>query len=483
MSLELSVVALGILVLLADLWLPAERKRALGYAAAAALGLLFLNSFTSHCSCASIGQTAFGGMFVQDALSVFFKRFFLLAAVLVLVLAVEFSDRIAAGISEYYSLTVFALAGMLFAASSNDFAMLFVSIELITITFYVLTSFQRGRLASLEAGIKYLILGALSSAFMVYGIALVWGISGEFNFSELAMVAGKFADNKVFLFGVLFILVGLGFKIAAFPFQMWTPDVYQGAPTPTTAFLAVGSKAAGFVLLLRFLFTAIPNVTAQWMNLLIVISGVTILYGNLCAIPQRNLKRLLGYSSIAHAGYLLLGVTALAGTKSSDGGSAVLYYLSGYLFSVMAAFTVIALVMRHLDSEDIGGLAGLHQRSPLLAATMAIAMVSLAGIPPLAGFFGKFLLLKSVIEQGAANHGYYCLAFTALVGVVISMYYYLGVVRAIYWSKDAPRLSPIVLSWPMRVSVAVCVAGIFYLGLFPGTLLDTASEAAKLLRH
>src|SRR5690242_2940145 len=211
MSLEISVVALGLVVLMADFWLPAERKRMLGYAAAAALGLLFLNSFTSHCSCSLAdgnSSSAFGGMFVQDGLSVFFKRFFLLSAALVLVLAVEFSDRIAAGVSEYYSLIVFALAGMLFAASANDFAMLFVSIELITITFYILTSFTRGKVASLEAGVKYLILGALSSAFMVYGIALVWGMTGKFNFTELAQVAGKFADNKVFLFGVLFILVG-----------------------------------------------------------------------------------------------------------------------------------------------------------------------------------------------------------------------------------------------------------------------------------
>ncbi len=477
MTLEISVVALGLVVLLADLWLPPERKRALGYAAAAALGVLFLNSFTSHCSCALSGE-AFGGMFVQDGLSVFFKRLFLLAAILVLVLAVEFSDRIAAGVSEYYSLIVFALAGMLFAASANDFAMLFVSIELITITFYVLTSFTRGKVASLEAGVKYLILGALSSAFMVYGIALVWGTSGKFNFNDLAMVAGNFADNKVFLFGVLFILVGLGFKIAAFPFQIWTPDVYQGAPTPTTAFLAIGSKAAGFVLLLRFLFSAIPDVTAHWKNLLIIISGVTILYGNLCALPQRNLKRLLGYSSIAHAGYLLLGVAAL----SHDGQSAVLYYLSGYLFTVVAAFTIIALVMRHLDSEDVSGLAGLNQRSPLLATTMTLAMVSLAGIPPLAGFFGKFLLLKAVIEQGATNHGYYCLAFTALVGVVISLYYYFGVVRAIYWSREAADLSPIRLTRSVQFGIGVCIAGMFWLGLFPGTMLSVAAAAVSALK-
>jgi len=478
-SLEMAVVVLGLLVLVADLWLPAERKRALGYATAAALGLLFVNSFTSHCSCALIGQTAFGGMFVQDALAVFFKRFFLLAAILVLLVAVEFSDRIAAGISEYYALIVFALAGMLFAASANDLVLMFVAIELITGTFYVLTSFTRGKMIALEAGVKYLIIGALSSAFMVYGIALVWGTTGKFNFTELAQVAGGFTGNRLFLFGVLFTLVGLGFKISAFPFQIWTPDVYQGAPTPTTTFLAIGSKAAGFVLLLRFLFTAIPEVTSQWAHLLIAASGITILYGNLGALPQRDLKRLLGYSGIAHAGYSLLGVSALSGA----GQSAVLYYLSGYLFTTLAAFTVIVLVLRQLDREDISGLAGLNQRSPLLAATMTLAMVSLAGLPPLAGFFGKFLLFKAVVERGATDHAYYYLAFTALIGVVISFYYYFGVIRAIYWSKEAPEQSPIMLSGPIKLSMAVCVAGMLYLGLFPGLLVDAAAVAVKALAH
>ena len=474
-SLEFCVVALGLVILLADLWLPAERKRALGYAAAAGLILLLAVSFSGFGHCSELG-TAFGGMFVQDALSLFFKRFFLAAGAIVLLMAVEFSDEIAAGISEYYSLILFALAGMLLASSANNFALLFVSLELITVTFYVLTSFQRSRAVSLEAGVKYLVIGALSTAFTVFGIALVWGTSGKFNFTDLAAVAGQFANDKIFLFGLLLIMVGLGFKIAAFPFQIWAPDVYQGAPTPTTAFLAIGSKAAGFVLLLRVLFTAVPAITAHWANLLIVISGITILYGNLCAIPQHNLKRLLGYSSIAHAGYLLLGIAALSGA----GQSAVLYYLGGYLFTVLAAFSVVCLVMRHLDSEEISSLAGLSQRSPLLATTITLAMVSLAGIPPLAGFFGKFLLLKAVIEQGATHPGYYCLAFTALAGVVMSLYYYFGVIRAVFWSP-ATDLSPIPVSRPMRISIYACIAGIFYLGLFPGALVDWATEAAKVL--
>jgi len=475
--LEISVIGLGLVLMLADLFVPAERRRFIGYAAIAALGVLLVTSLSGNGSCGQFG-TAFGGMFVNDALSLFFKQLFIVAAILVLFMAAEFSDKLAAGsVAEYYSLIIFALAGMLFAASSNDFTMLFVSIELITITFYVLVSFQRSKLASLEAGVKYLILGALSSSFMVFGIALIWGTTGELNFTKLAVVAPQFADSQIFLLGVLLVLVGLGFKIAAFPFQIWAPDVYQGAPTPTTAFLAIGSKAAGFVLLLRVLFTAVPSVTAHWANLLIVISGITILYGNLCALPQRNLKRLLGYSSISHAGYLLLGVAAL----NANGQSAILYYLAGYLFTVLAAFLVIALVLRHLDTDDISGLAGLSQRSPLLAATITISMVSLAGIPPLAGFFGKFLLLKSVVEaaQATGNHGYYCLLFAALAGVVMSLYYYFNVVRAVYWSKEAKDLSPIELSAPAMVTAWICIAGIFWLGLFPNTVLNLATAAIK----
>jgi len=476
---EWLVVALGLGLLLVDLWLPSSAKRNLGYAAALGLGAILLYSlFAVQLPSPEATQYAFGKMYALDGLALFFKRFFLLAAVIVLLMSVEFADRIKAGIGEFYALTLFALSGMLFASSANDFALLFVSLELITVTFYVLTSFERGRLASLEAGVKYLIIGALSTGFTVFGIALVYGISGKLNFGDLSAVAAQFGANKIFLFGLVFVIAGLGFKIAAFPFQVWAPDVYQGAPSPATAFLAVGSKAAGFVLLLRVLFLAVPAITAQWANLLIILSGITILYGNLCAIPQRNVKRLLGYSSIAHAGYMLLGIAAL----SAAGRAAVLYYLSGYLFTVLGAFTVICLVMRQLDGEDIQGLAGLHRRSPLLAATMTLAMVSLAGIPPLAGFFGKFLLLKAVIEQGAAQPGYYCLAFTALAGVVISLYYYFGVIRAIYWSEDAADLSPIQVSLPIHVSLYGCIAGMFFLGLFPGSVVNLAAEAVKVLR-
>ena len=478
-SLEISVVVLGLALLLAEFLVPAGRRKYLGYAAIAGLGALLLATFNCSGICPPFG-TAFGGVFINDEFSLFFKRLFIVAAMLVTFIAVEFSDRFAPGnITEYFSLTLFALAGMLFAASANDFVTLFVAIELITVTFYVLVSYQRNKTSSLEAGVKYLILGALSSAFMVYGIALVWGVTGKLDFVSLSALAPQFADNKMFLLGVLFIMAGLGFKITAFPFQIWAPDVYQGAPTPTTAFLAIGSKAAGFVLLLRVLFSAVPDLTQQSATLLMIISGLTLLYGNLCALPQRNIKRLLGYSSIAHAGYLLLGIAAL----NVNGSAAILYYLMGYLFTVLAGFLVIAIVLRHLDAEDVAALAGLSRRSPLLAATLTISMASLAGIPPLAGFFGKFLLLKSVVEaaQTTGHHGYYCLVFVALAGIVMSFYYYFGVVRAIYWGKETSEQPAIELSPAAKAAAWICLAGIFGLGLFPSPVLTLATQAAALL--
>jgi NADH-quinone oxidoreductase subunit N len=479
-SLEIAVVAAGLGLLLLDLWTPREQKRSLGYVAAAVVALVLVFSFVpAYAGMVEPGSLprTFGHGYVLDPLALFCKRFFLVAALIVLVLSAESAGQFETGVTEYYALVLFALAGMMLAASAIDFAMLFVSLELITVTFYILTSFLRSRVASLEAGVKYLILGALSSAFLVYGIALVYGSVGAMDFPTIAAKLGAdrgLASQPVVLLGLVAILVGLGFKIAAVPFQVWAPDVYQGAPTPTAAFLAVGSKAAGFVLLLRLLFTAIPEITAAWARLLMALCALTILYGSLCAIPQRNLKRLLGYSSIANAGYVLLGVVAM----TPAGSSAVLYYLAGYLFAVLGAFTVLGVVATKADFEDVGSLAGLHRRSPLLAAGMALSMISLAGVPPLAGFFGKFLLLKSVLEREAGPW----LVAAALVGMVVSIYYYFGVIRAMYWPEESADLSPIAVSLPTRGALWVCIAGMLLLGLFPNWVLTVAERAAGALR-
>ncbi|NBV23394.1 MAG: NADH-quinone oxidoreductase subunit N [Proteobacteria bacterium] len=477
--LELAVVLLGLVVLVLDWFTPAQDRRTLGYGAALGIGVVLLYSFFAFDGRDPL--YAFGNAYVLDGLALWFKRFFLIAALLVLIMATEFSNRFETGQSEFFALTLFALAGMMFAASANDFMLLFVSLELITVTFYVLVSFLRRRVDSLEAGVKYLILGALSSGFLVYGIALVFGAAGTMNFNELA---DKLTNNaalshkSLLTTGVLLVLVGLGFKMAAVPFQIWAPDVYQGSPTPTTAFLSVGSKAAGVVLLMRLLGTAIPDLAFTLERLLMVMAGATIFYGSLCAIPQRNLKRLLGYSSIASAGYLLLGFAVM----NRAGSSAILYYLAGYLFTVLAAFTVIAVVVQQAGEEDISALAGLSQRSPLLASSLTLAMVSLAGIPPLAGFFGKFLLLKAVIAEGIRWHAYYWLFAVAVVGVLISLYYYFNVIRAIYWSKGATDLTPIAVSLPTKFVLGVCIVGMFWLGLNPDGALEMAVEAVKVLK-
>lgn len=474
-GLELAVAGTALALLLIDLWTPLERKRQLGYVAALALAIIFGLSFAVD---ASTTQTAFAEGFVRDSLAMFFKRFFLIAAIIVLIMSVEFADRIQTGIVEFYSITLFALCGMMFAASANDLVMLFVSLELITVSFYVLTSFQRSRVRSLESGVKYLIMGAVSSAFMVYGIALIFGLAGTTNFNQLASIAAASEAKPLFMAGVLLLFIGLCFKMAAFPVQIWTPDVYQGAPAPATAFLAVGSKAAGFVLLLRVLFSAVPDVTARWGTFLAVVAAITILYGNLCALPQRNLKRLLGYSSIGNAGYLLLGAVA----SNQSGSTAILYYLAGYLFTVLAAFTVLSIITREAEDEDISILAGLNQRSPLLAASLALSMISLAGIPPLAGFFGKFLLLKAVLERGATQPLFLTLIAVTIIGVVISFYYYLGVVRAIYWSRVVPDFSEIRVSLPARIALYVCIAGMLILGIVPGAMVNTAKTASHALK-
>jgi NADH-quinone oxidoreductase subunit N len=476
LSLEIAVVLVGLTVLVADLWTPPACKRWLGYGAAMALGLILLLSFAGFVG-AGGESSAFWGMFVQDGLSLFFKRFFLVAAILILIMSVDFENRLPGGAGEYHAIVVFSLAGMMLAASVNDFAFLFVALELMTVTFYVLSSFQRGRLVSLEAGVKYLILGALASALLVYGIALVYGVTGAMNFTRLAEVSAGFADHRLFQIGMVLILAGLLFKIAAFPMQLWAPDVYQGSPTPSTALQAVGSKAAGFVLLLRVLYTAVPEVAPMGSRLVMLIAAVTILYGSLCAIPQRNLKRLMGYSSISNAGFLLLGIAAM----SSSGQSAILFYLGAYLFAVLAAFLVICVVTQEDDDADIINLAGLHQRAPLLAFALTLSMVSLAGIPPLAGFFGKFLLLKAVVEQAAADPAYWGLLFVGIVGVVISLYYYFGVVRAMYWAPVGREPRPLLISPPMRVAIYLCAAGMLFLGMFPGGLVNIAIRAVQSL--
>jgi NADH-quinone oxidoreductase subunit N len=468
LTLEILVSLTGIAVLLADLWWTGSRKM-LGVAAATILGVILVYALGS----AAPGDgTAFGGMFVIDAASDYFKGLFLFAGFIVLLLSIDGADEVA-GYAEQCALILFALVGMLLAASANDFMLMFVALELITVTFYVLVSFQRDRQASLEAGVKYLILGALASGFMVFGTALIFGAANTTNFFEIAARQTDLGQSPLFLVGLLLTLVGLGFKIAAFPFQMWAPDVYQGAPPITTAFLATGSKAAGSALLVRVAFEAVPALAQRWSGLLLAFGVVTILYGTLCAIPQRNVKRLMGYSSIANAGFLLLGIAA----GGLDGGKAVLTYLGGYVFTVLAVFAAVGEVSRRTGADDIVAFAGLGRRAPWLAAALVVGLTSLAGIPPMTGFVGKFLLFRAVADHVGSQGAALAALLIAVGAVVASIYYYFAVIRSALWPRHTPDLTPLPVSGTTKLAILVLVIGVVFLGVAPEPLVHNAREA------
>jgi NADH-quinone oxidoreductase subunit N len=465
-QLECLLALLAIGTLLTDAFWPAGDKRKLGYVLAALVTAALATSFLMP----TLREPLFHGMYRLDAFALFFKRLFLLATAFVLLMS---AGTFESGQAEFYALVLLCATGMLVIASVNDFILLFIALELVTITFYVLTSFLRRQLGSLEAGTKYLILGALSSGFTVYGIAYIFGTTGTTNFDKLAEIMGPQAGTLAppFILGLLLVLTGLGFKIAAVPFQIWAPDVYQGAPTPVTAFLAVGSKAAGFALLLRVMLAGLLPVRAVWMPVLLVLAAATLVYGNLGAISQRNLKRLMGYSSIGHAGYMLMGIAA----ANQLGPQAVMFYLGQYAFTVLCAFLVIVAVGR----EEIPEFAGLGKRSPILGVALFLSMASLAGIPPLSGFFGKFQLFAAVIEAARTNWHYYVLAGIGAGAVVVSLYYYFNVGRAIY-IEEAKDNSPIPVSLPVRVGLYVCMVAMIGLGIYQKPLVDAATTAAMV---
>ncbi len=345
----------------------------------------------------------------------------------------------------------------MYLVSAIDFVFIFVSLELVTISFYVLVSFTRHNPATLEAGVKYLVLSALSTAFLVYGITWIFGVTGQTNLQRITVaLASPEIERGPALFGMVLVLVALGFKIAAVPFQIWVPDVYQGAPTPVTAYLSVGSKAAGFVVLLRVLrpFLMLPQIE----RLIVLIALLTLLYGNLAALPQNNLKRLLAYSSIAHAGYLLVGVACFD-------GPAVTFYLVAYLLMTLLSFAVLVIVAQQ-TGEEISDFDGLAKRSPFLAFAMLIAMASLAGVPLTAGFFGKFLIFYAAIAQGQT-----ALVVVGVITVACGFYYYLKVVRAMYW-QPAAKIDNIPVNVLSRLAMSALIVAIIWLGIYPAPILQ-----------
>ena len=418
-------------------------------------------------------QDLLGGMYRIDPLGLFFKGIFLGTALLVTLMTRELASSFEREQGEFYLLILTACLGMFFVASAGNFLMLFVALELITISFYVMTAYLKTDLHSLEAGLKYLILGSVASGFFLYGIAFIYGSTGTLGFMELrAILQNLNSLPPGLLLGLLFTLGGILFKGACVPFHLWVPDVYEGAPTPVTAFLSVGSKSAGFLVALRILFELFLPSRSQWAILIAVLAGLTILYGNLAAIPQKNIKRLLGYSSIGHAGYLLIGIAAAG---SPLGATAICFYLAGYLVTNLAVFLVVTAFSKETHSDEMRDYAGLSRRSPFLAAAMFTALLSLAGVPPLAGFFGKFLLLMSAISEG-----YLWLAAIRAAAVVISLYYYLLLVKTMY--VDAPEDStPIPVSLPVRFALIACLVSILGIGIWQGPFVSFSFAAVKSL--
>ena len=469
-QLEVALAIMGVLSLMLDAFIPRLNERRLGCGFALACLFLFAWSFTIH----PVDAPLFHGQYRLDAYALFFKRLFLLATALVLVMATEHVPTKQIGAAECYALMLFASVGMMLLASVNDFVLMFVSLELVAISFYILCSYLRKNLSSLEAGVKYLVLGALSGGFTLYGVSFVFGATGTTQFDEILRQVAAHGPSVPYTFGIALVTMGLGFKIASVPMQIWAPDVYEGAPTPVTAFLATGSKMAGFAMLLRLVQMGLVPHNEQWTTALMVLAGATLVYGNFGALPQRDIKRLLGYSSIGHAGYLLMGVAA----GNPFGSAAVLFYLAQYLFTVACAFLAIVAIRNATNSVDVSSFAGLHRRSPLLAAAMFMSMMSLAGIPPFSGAFGKFFLFLSVIKAGAVDPRFFILAGVGAVSVVVSLVFYLGIIHSIY-TMNPVELTAIRVSKPIRIALAIAMGSVLLLGMFQRPLLTACLALAR----
>ena len=498
--LEAAVLGLGLLLLICELFINGD-KRVLAWIGVAGLLAVFAASYGAHPVSDTLSNTdtnaAYQSFYSLDAPALFFKRFALLTTAIVLVMSVDYLVVVRkftpgasehGGLGEFLALPVLTCAGLMWMASAVDFVMIFVSLELVTISFYVLVSYTRRNAASLEAGVKYLILGALSTGFFVYGITWIFGITGQTNLAAVSAAlarmypAGTTASTAPLMFAFFLLVIALGFKIAAVPFQIWVPDVYQGAPTPVTAFLSVGSKAAGFVVFMRVLLTFFyaQAIAGRMTTILVVLAAATLIYGNLAALPQNNLKRLLAYSSIAHAGYLLVALVGAASLNNSPetvpGGvlpsQAVSFYLAAYLPMTLLSFMVMIVVANHSAGDDIADFNGLAKRSPFLAFAMLTAMASLAGLPFTGGFFGKFLVFSVALAQKQ-----YLLTAIGVVTVGCGFYYYLRVVRAMYFQSGATgqeATAQIPVGLVTRFTIVALVVTIFVLGVYPMPALSGA---------
>ncbi len=489
LSPELSMAGLATLLLLLDL-VVSRKSLILGLGVAGLvvpLGFSIALWFTVGDDAAAENTGVLAGTLVVDKFALFFKFLFIGAAAVVGLMSVDYLQRIERFRTEFYALVLYSATGMMLMAATVELITLYISLELSSLPLVALAAFLRDGRSS-EGGMKFLVLGGISSAILLYGMVFVFGFTGT---TYLDLIAERIGDlsagadqplgSYALVLGVGLIIAGFGFKITAVPFQMWAPDVYEGAPTPVTAFLSVASKAAGFAIILRVFYVAFPveTLSMEWSAVFAALAALSMTVGNLVAIAQSNIKRLLAYSTIAHGGYLMVGLAALAARTGGDevdfGPSGVLFYMAGYAMMNLAAFAVVIAISNRIDSDAIADYAGMAKRAPYLAAALAFALLSLTGIPPTVGF-----ITKVYVFGAAVNAGLEWLVVVGVINSVISAYYYFGIIKTMYLSKPKSD-EPIDSQFPIRLAVGVTIAGVLLFGVYPIVLLDLAKAAAQAL--
>ena len=425
----------------------------------------------------------FNNMLAVDSFALFFKLLFLGIAFLVILASADYVAKFARFQGEYYALILLSTLGMMLMAATADLISIYVALELTSISLYVLVGFLKDR-KSTEASLKYLLLGALASAVLLYGMALVFGFTGKTQLGEIARVIQAMSPQALLaspalLMGIVLLIAGFGFKIAAVPFQMWVPDVYEGAPTPVTAYLSVASKAAGFAIILRVFFSAfgMPEwLSLNWGMIFAVLAVISMIIGNVVAIPQTNIKRMLGYSSIAQAGYLMVGLATLGFAPASvtSGQSGIIFFLASYAFTNLGAFIAIIAISGKLDSDLIADYAGMGRRAPVLALALTLCLISLIGMPPAAGFMAKFYIFRAAVDNYLL-----WLVIIAVLNSVISAYYYLRVVKVMWLGKPASD-EKVPSSGAPRLALFLCCLGVLVLGIIPGLVMRLAELAGKM---
>ncbi len=465
---EIVITIFGFLVLMVDVFSPKkERKGYLGVISLIGILIAFFYTLPLMGS-ASFG---FGGMFTSDGYALFFKITFMIIAFLTVLISMGYAHREGIDFGEYYALILFATLGMMLMAAGTHLIIIFLGLETMSISIYILAGMMREDRKSVESAFKYFLLGAFATGFLLYGIALLYGATGSLYLKDIAayISSKNLLRNPMLLMSLVFLTIGFGFKIASVPFHMWTPDVYEGAPTSITAFMATGVKAAGFSALVRVFFSALPAFRPDWTSIMWVIALATMTLGNIVAISQTNIKRMLAYSSIAHAGYILVAFVA----GNDLGTSGILFYLMAYAFMNLGAFTVVILLGKKGEENTlIRDYAGIGFKYPLLAAAMTIFLLSMAGIPPLGGFMAKFYVFSAAVKEK-----FYWLAILGVLNSAISVYYYLRVTVLMYFRESEREITGLEFSPASVFALILAVIGTLYMGIFPANVLSFAQKS------